>query len=308
MGTTWSLTYVPTPTSPDPADIQFAVETALEQVNAAMSTYRDDSEISAVNEASAGETLLVSRDFSSVLEAGLAIGAASGGAYDVTVGPLVRLWGFGPGEPVDTAPEDGAIELARAGVGQHALELDAAVGSLVKREPRELDFSSIAKGYGVDRAADVVSALGVTDFLLEIGGEMRVSGISPRGDRWRVAIEQPDVSRRAVALAIPITDAAVATSGDYRNYFEVDGVRYSHSIDPRTGYPVHHDLVSVTVVHESAMMADGWATALVVLGMPEALKVAEQQSLAVYFIQRDGDEFVASHSAAFEPYLAEDGA
>ena len=118
-----------------------------------------------------------------------------------------------------------------------------------------------------------------------------------------MAIEQPDATLRAVALAIPVTNASVATSGDYRNYFEVDGVRYSHSIDPRTGYPVRHDLVSVTVVHESAMVADGWATALVILGMPAALEVAEKQALAVYFIQRDGEDFIASHSSAFETYL-----
>ena len=122
-----------------------------------------------------------------------------------------------------------------------------------------------------------------------------------------VSIEEVRAARE-VAEAIPVTDAAVATSGDYRNYFEVDGVRYSHSIDPRTGYPVRHDLVSVTVVHESAMMADGWATALVIMGMPAAMEVAEQQALAVYFIQRDGDTFVASHSTAFEPFLTGDDA
>ena len=233
----------------------------------------------------------------------MTIGAASGGAYDVTVGPLVRLWGFGPDGAVETAPSTEAVAQLRREIGQDALDFDTDMGTLLKRAPRELDFSSIAKGYAVDLAARALEELGLSDFLLEVGGEMRLSGYSPRGDRWRVAIEQPDATLRAVALAIPVTNASVATSGDYRNYFEVDGVRYSHSIDPRTGYPVRHDLVSVTVVHESAMVADGWATALVILGMPAALEVAEKQALAVYFIQRDGEDFIASHSSAFETYL-----
>ena len=303
MGTTWSLTYLPGGASPDSAIVQSAVEQALERVNRSMSTYRDDAEIMAVNRAPTNEALTLSADFIRVLETGLAIGTASGGAYDVTIGPLVRLWGFGPGEAMESAPADDAIAQARDATGQGALELDVDRGTLFKRAPRELDFSSIAKGYAVDLAAEAITELGVRDFLLEIGGEMRMSGNSPRGDRWRVAIEQPDATLRAVSRALPVSDAAVATSGDYRNYFEVDGVRYSHSIDPRTGYPVRHDLVSVTVVHESAMVADGWATALVILGMPAAREVAEQQSLAVYFIQRDGEDFIASHSSAFEPYL-----
>ena len=281
MGTTWSLTYLPGAASPDPQTVQSAVEQALERVNQSMSTYRDDAEIMAVNRAPANEALTLSADFIRVLETGLAIGTASGGAYDVTVGPLVRLWGFGPGGTIEAAPSDEAIAQARQAVGQDALVLDSGAAALLKQAPRELDFSSIAKGYAVDLAAEAIEELGLNDFLLEVGGEMRLSGHSPRGDRWRVAIEQPDTALRAVARAIPVTDASVATSGDYRNYFEVDGVRYSHSIDPRTGYPVRHDLVSVTVVHESAMVADGWATALVILGMPAAREVAEQRALAV---------------------------
>ena len=303
MGTTWSLTYLPGTVTPDPVAVQSAVEQALARVNAAMSTYRDDSEIMVVNRAPVNKTLALSEDFTRVLQAGLTIGAASGGAYDVTVGPLVRLWGFGPDGAVETAPSTEAVAQLRREIGQDALDFDTDMGTLLKRAPRELDFSSIAKGYAVDLAARALEELGLSDFLLEVGGEMRLSGYSPRGDRWRVAIEQPDATLRAVALAIPVTNASVATSGDYRNYFEVDGVRYSHSIDPRTGYPVRHDLVSVTVVHESAMVADGWATALVILGMPAALEVAEKQALAVYFIQRDGEDFIASHSSAFETYL-----
>ena len=135
------------------------------------------------------------------------------------------------------------------------------------------------------------------------GGEMRLAGSSARGDHWRIAIEQPDSMNRDIAAAIALTDVAVATSGDYRNFFELDGKRYSHSIDPRTGFPVEHDLVSVTVIAHSAMIADAWATALSVLGGNAAMEVAQKQGLAVYFIRREGDNYLSSYSDAFAPYL-----
>jgi len=304
MGTTWSLTYVPSGSGASPVEVQAAIEQALDQVNLSMSTYRDDSEIVAVNRAGIEEEIVLSRHFLKVLEARLQVGSASEGAYDVTVGPLVRLWGFGPEGGLEQRPSEEEIAERLSVVGQSALALDATTGTLVKRAQRELDFSSVAKGYAVDLAAEAINALGESDYLLEVGGEMRLSGQSPRGDAWRVAIEQPDVTRRQVATAIPVTDAAVATSGDYRNFFELEGERYSHSIDPRTGRPVRHDLVSVTVVHQSTMLADAWATALIVLGMPAAREVAEGQGLAVYFIQREGDDYIASHSSSFAPFLA----
>jgi thiamine biosynthesis lipoprotein len=307
MGTSWHVTYLPAARGePAPATVQEAIEAALERVNGAMSTYREDSEISAVNRLPAGAAVTVSEDFARVLDAGLAIGRASDGAYDVTVGPLVRLWGFGPGGGIEEIPAADSIAAMRMAVGQQQLEWDAGQRRLRKPVARELDFSSIAKGYAVDLVVDALAQLQLSDYLVEVGGEMRVSGHSPRGDAWRVAIELPDPGRRAVQRTISLSRGAVATSGDYRNFFELGGERYSHSIDPRTGYPVRHDLVSVTVIHDSAMWADGWATALTVLGMPAALQVAEAQGLAVYLLQRDGEGFASSHSAAFAPYLVDD--
>ena len=309
MGTAWHVTYLPDPaaTRVTAQAAQDAIEAALERVNSAMSTYREDSEISAINRLPVGEALTVSEDFATVLDAGLAIGRASEGAYDVTVGPLVRLWGFGPDGDIEQLPSAERIAEQRLMVGQQDLAWDVAQRRLAKPAPRELDFSSIAKGYAVDLVAEALAQLRIGDYLVEVGGEMRVAGLSPRGDAWRVAIELPDPGRRAVERAISLSQGAVATSGDYRNFFELGGERYSHSIDPRTGYPVRHDLVSVTVIHDSAMWADGWATALTVLGMPAALRVAEAQGLAVYLLQRDGEGFASSHSAAFTRYLvAED--
>lgn len=304
MGTSWHVSYLPGPEGgPSPAAVERELEALLEQVNQSMSTYREDSEILRVNRAPTADWVPLSPAFFEVLTVALEIGRASEGAYDVSVAPLVDLWGFGPGQPRQAPPAEKDIRDVRERVGQHYLELDPQLRALRKRRALELDFSSIAKGYAVDVLASFLESQQIADYLVEVGGEMRVAGHSPRGDKWRIAIEQPDAGAPGIARAIALNKAAVATSGDYRNYFEVDGVRYSHSIDPRTGYPVTHDLVSVTVVAESAMAADAWATALIVLGAGAADEVARQHQLAVYFIRREGERFVASHTPAFGPYL-----
>jgi len=303
MGTTWHVTYVVEGESHGEGDILSGIERELESVNTAMSTYRPDSEISKFNKGKPGDWVNVTGSFYQVLSAALQVGRGSRGAYDVTVGPLVELWGFGPEASQDQVPDAVEIEALLSRIGQHKLRLDGEGVRVQKQVDLQLDFSSLAKGYAVDQVANWLEGQGIARYLVEVGGEMRLGGLSGRGDPWRVAIEQPEVASRSAAAALELTDASVATSGDYRNYFEADGQRYSHTINPRTGYPVAHELVSVTVVHPSAMMADAWATALTVLGPDEALAVAQEQGLAVYFIQRDGEEFVHSHSAAFQQYL-----
>ena len=304
MGTTWHVTFVPGEGTPESAALQAGVEALLEQVNRSMSTYREDSEISRFNAAPPQTWVDVSADFIEVLSAALTVGGASDGAYDVTVGPLVDLWGFGPGEAVTAPPPADSIRQLRRQLGQDRLRMDVDNRRVMKLGDLALDFSSIAKGYAVDRIADWMVQQGMDRFLVELGGEMRVAGMSGRGDPWRIAIEQPDSAGRSVARAISLTDAAVATSGDYRNFFEKDGERYSHTIDPRTGYPVAHELVSVTVIHPSATLADAWATALTVLGPEAGMAVARAGGLAVYCITREGRDFRSSHTPAFEPYLA----
>jgi thiamine biosynthesis lipoprotein len=304
MGTTWSLTYVAEGVDVSVEAVQARIELTLEAVNASMSTYRDDAEITRFNRAAAGSWHSVSRDFDAVLAAAEAVGEASGGAYDVTVAPLVELWGFGSMTMAPAPPAPGAIEEARARVGQGRLARHPENGALQQPGGLALDFSSIAKGYAVDRLAEELAAMGIGRYLLEVGGEMRLAGLSTRGDAWRIAVEEPSSAGRSVAAVLALTDRAVATSGDYRNYFEHEGRRYSHAIDPRTGYPVLHDLVSVTVVHQSAMLADAWATALIVLG-EEALAVAQEQALAVYFIRRSAAGLSHSYTASMAGYLAQ---
>ncbi len=308
MGTTWQVSYIPAADAPIEERVFKAIDHELQTVEHAMSTYREDSEITAINTAPVQQEIILSTAFLTVLRAALQVGQQSGGAYDVTVMPLVEAWGFGPGEPVTQPPEADRIASLLDDVGQQHLVLRVNESALTKSKAVTIDFSSLAKGYAVDRVAQALEAMGVDDYLVEVGGEMKLSGFSVRGDLWRIAIEQPNAAARAVAVTIALSDKAVATSGDYRNFFEADGKRYSHTIDPRTGYPVAHDLVSATVVHDSAMLADAWATALLVLGAEAAAAIAQEQGLAVYFIRRIGDDFVHEHSAAFATYLLTDDA
>ena len=305
MGTTWHVSYIATATAPDIEVVQQGIEAQLEQVNRSMSTYRPDSEISRFNALDAGVWSSASPEFLVVLSTALDIGQRSEGAYDVTVAPLVDLWGFGPAGSVDVPPTPQEITQVMAQIGLQAIQLDSERRSVKKDKPLSLDFSSLAKGYAVDLVAQWLLAQGIDRFMVEVGGEMRLSGLSGRGDGWRIAIEQPDISGRTIATTVSMSDTALATSGDYRNYFESNGRRYSHSIDPRTGYPVEHDLVSVTVAHPSCMVADAWATALTVLGAERAMAVAQEQGLAVYFMRRVNDGFEHSHTPLFSRYLGE---
>lgn len=310
MGTTWHVVYLPGPDTPGDAQVRQALEAELEAINASMSTWREDSELSQFNRAPEGEWFSASEDLLQVVERALQIGEATAGAYDITVGPLVQLWGFGSRTVAPAVPEAGVLQDTLERVGQQWLELDEGGTRLRKHRALELDLSSIAKGHGVDRLAAVLAARDVRDYMVEIGGEMRLAGHSPRGDNWRIAVERPDpglspgTAEEGVALGLSLTDIAVATSGDYRNFFELEGRRYSHSLDPRSGYPVAHDLVSVTVLADTCMDADAWATALVVLGADAALELAEVRGLAVYLLQRQGEALVARHSSAFAPWLA----
>lgn len=301
MGTTWHVTAHPAPAAG--ADIGERIEAELDAINQSMSTYLADSEISRFNALPPGQSMVVSEPFAEVLEAALEIGALSDGAYDVTVGPLVDLWGFGARDAPEATPDEAAIAQALALTGQQRLGWDAQERRLSKPLALRLDFSSIAKGYAVDRLARLLEQRGVSDYLVEIGGEVRVAGSSPRGDAWRIAIERPDLGARAVAEGLALTAASVATSGDYRNFLMLDGQRYAHIIDPRSGRPVTHELVSVTVVHPQCMVADGLATALTVLGPEQALALAEREGLAVYLISRAGEALETHFSSTFARYL-----
>lgn len=303
MGTTWSVVYANKPgVSPD--SLRRLIQADLDGLNQSLSTYIPESEISLLNERALKSATVVSPMFAEVLEAALAIGEQTNGAYDVTVGPLIDLWGFGSRGMDDRVPDRAAIDEAKAVVGAGSLGWDRASRQLSKPAGLRIDFSSIAKGYAVDRLASLLKVAGLEDFLVEIGGEIRASGERPGGGAWRLAVESPRRETGGIIEVLALRDVAVATSGDYRNYFEVDGKRYSHLVDPRTGYPVSHDLVSVTVVHQNCMQADAWATALIVLGREEAMALATELDLAIYLVASDGDQLTVEYSDAFSSYLA----
>lgn len=281
-----------------------AVRETLARVNAQMSTYQPDSELSLFNGAGEGVWQPVSAELAEVLGAAAEIAELSGGAFDVTVGPLVNLWGFGPAGRVDAAPDEAAIAAARQRVGRQYLTLDGTRLRVRKDRALYVDLSAIAKGHGVDRLARTLDERGCTDYLVDIGGEVIGRGRSTRGGAWRVGIEVPDPERLGgVQRVIALADRAIATSGDYRNFIDLDGARLSHTVDPRTGRPVTHALASVSVVHPSAMWADGLATALNVLGPEVGYQLAEREGLAAFFLTRAAAGFEERYTAAMRAYL-----
>lgn len=298
MGTSYTVSIVAKESEARALDGE--VRTAIDEVNVAMSTYLPRSDVSRFNEAPVDSWVAVSPMTAEVVSLALEVAEASDGAFDPTIGPLVNLWGFGPKETTDQVPSEEEIEAAMAMVGWRAIEVDSTAHKLRKTEPRELDLSAIAKGYAVDQVADMLEARGINNYLVEIGGEMRFAGTKPEGEAWRVAIESPDGERRSVYKILEVTEGSMATSGDYRNFFEQDGMRYSHTLDPQTGYPIRHDLVSATVMGERSVLSDAYATAFMVMGAEAAMALASDQDLAVYLIQRNGKGDTETLSERFD--------
>ncbi|WP_405231925.1 FAD:protein FMN transferase [Lentisalinibacter salinarum] len=300
MGTTYSVRIVDPPDELAIDEITRRIQLALEDVNRRMSTWRDDSEVSLFNAAPPGEWFPVSEDTAALVAMARAVSRMSSGAFDITVGPVVDLWGFGPDPVRVTPPEEAEIAAALARVGDGALESREEPPALRKTSADvAVDLSGIAKGHAVDRVAAVLEQAAIDNYLIEVGGELRVAGHNRRGERWTVAVEDPLAAGREVHRVLNVTDTAIATSGDYRNFFEYEGERYSHTIDPRTGWPVSHDLVSVTVLDESAALADALATALLVLGPEAGGEMAERSGIAAYFVVHSGDGVMARWTSAF---------
>lgn len=306
FGTQWSLIYHGVDESVTEEKVTEALLESFSVVDDSMNHYLPSSTLSELNRLPAMEVMEVDWDFALVFNTALDIHYATDGAYDPSVSPLINLWGFGP-EGVTQRPTDEEIAAVEPFVGLDEFAWDLSTRGFVKRDSKAtLDFSSIAKGYAVDIAADSLDELGLEHFMLEVGGEIQVRGTSPRGDAWRLAVERPTPgSRGQIFTAIEVKDIGVATSGDYRNFFEDGGRRFSHLIDPRTGYPIEHDLVSATVVHPSTMIADAWATALMVVGTEEALRLADVYELAVFLISREDDQLVSLHNDAMTQWLME---
>lgn len=302
MGTTYTVKLITDQQDFDGKGIHQKIDDLLKQINQEMSTYIPDSELSIFNKLASSEPVPVSKGLELVITEAIRLGNLSGGKLDVTVGPLVNLWGFGPEYRPETVPSEEVLLATKARVGLDKLSLSEH--KLAKATPAlYVDLSTIAKGYGVDMVAELIEGNGINDYLVEIGGEMRLKGFKHNGSLWHVVIEKPITSERAAQQLIVPKDNAVATSGDYRIYFEADGQRFSHIIDPHTGKPINHKLVSVTVIHPSSMTADGLSTAMMVMGEEQAMAFAEKNALAAFFIVKTEDGFEQQSTLKFVQFL-----
>ena len=327
MGTLWQVS-ASAPAGADLHVLHDGIQACLDRVVAQMSTWEHDSDISRYNRAPAGTWQLLPQPFFDVLREALAIAARTDGAVDPTVGPLVEAWGFGPGGTGGRVPEADVLAAARARTGWQRLVLDAAGQRVLQPGGVGLDLSGIAKGHGVDAVVDWLRGKGIPAALVEVGGELRGYGRKPDDSAWKVLAEawpEDDGAGEAHAVAssagdralagdagdaadvpciLALDDAAVATSGDHWHYFQHDGRRYAHTIDPRSGRPVDHAPAAVTVVAATALAADAWATALTVLGERDGFALAQHECIAARWVARDGRGVGVRDTDAFGQHLA----
>ncbi|MDC9588500.1 FAD:protein FMN transferase [Xenorhabdus sp. XENO-10] len=305
MGTYYSVKYVADSSAPAPENLQKEIDRLLEEVNDQMSTYRPNSELSRFNQSrEVNKPFPVSAATAKVVKEAIRINKLTEGALDVTVGPLVNLWGFGPEGRITKAPKDEELETRRAWTGINHLSVEG--NNLIKSIPElYVDLSSIAKGYGVDAVVEYLKSQHIKNYMVDIGGEVRTLGNNGKGNPWRIAIEKPSDSGMAQSAQeiIEPGNMSVATSGDYRNYFEQNGVRYSHTINPKTSRPITHNLVSITVIAPTCMSADGFSTGLDVLGPEKGMELAEKLNIPVFMIVKTKEGFEEHYSTAFKAYL-----
>jgi len=321
MGTSWSVRLVAAPAQAGDLfdDLQYGLQQQLDGIVAEMSHWEADSDLGRFNRAEAGSWQVLPPAFFDVLSFAMSVARESCGAYDPCAGTLVNLWGFGPygrfDQPGFAAPSTDEVAVARTQLAAAGVRLEREGRKALQPGGVQLDLSAVAKGYSVDRLAYHLKTRGVEHYLVEVGGELRGAGVKPDGQPWWVALEQVgdgvanEVASEAAdaaglpesapaSLVLALHGLAVATSGDYRRYFELDGRRYSHTIDPRSGMPIANDLASVTVVHGQCMAADAWSTALTVLGAEQGLALAERQGLAARFVARGADGGFTEHMSS----------
>lgn len=306
MGTTYSIKVAAPPEGVDSHALRAATDEILARIDRSMSGYRADSEISRFNASASTDWFEVSADLATVVDYALEVGRESAGAFDITIGPLVAAWGFGAaGEPADL-PDDTRIAELKARIGYQRLQARLESPALRKQDATlAVDLNGIAPGYAVDLLAARFKAMHVDNFMIDIGGEVQAHGRNARGQLWRIAVERPvDAEPQPYAIVL-LDDAAVTTSGEYRHYYDRNGRRYSHTIDPRTGRPVEHSLASVVVVGPTSMQVDAWATAFNVLGTQDGQALATRLRMPVLFIDLQGGQLRSVATPQFQPYLAQ---
>lgn len=304
MGTTYSIKVAAAPESLDADQLRAATDEVLDRIDRSMSGYRDDSEIYRFNASRSTDWFEVSSDLATVVDYALQVSQQSNGAFDITVGPLVRAWGFGAaGEPIDL-PDEAKLAELKGLVGYQKLQARQQPPALRKSDAAlVVDLNAIAPGYAVDLMTERLQGLQLRNFMIDIGGEVRARGRNGRGEPWRIAVERPIDAEPEPYAIVQLDDAAVTTSGEYRHYYDRDGRRYSHTIDPRTGRPVEHTLASVVVIGPTSMFTDAWTTALNVLGTEAGRALALQRAMPVLFIEARGNELQSVTTPQFQTYV-----
>lgn len=302
MGSTYSVQYVQRTGVPDESRVKAEVEQILAEVDRQMSTYRSDSDIERFNALPGNSCQPMPESVLHLVRVGEQLSRDSGGAFDLTVEPLLDLWGFGPQGREEKIPSASALAEARQRVGHGHLHIEGQ--ELCKDAPVEVGFNSLAAGYAVDRIAARLAQLGIDSFLAEVTGELKAVGRKPDGAPWRIALEEPRDDQQVAQRVIALDGYGVSTSGDYRNYFEQDGQRFSHTFDARVGKPIAHKLASVTVIHPSALMADGLSTLLLILGPEAGWDYAQKHRIGAFFVMRADKGFVTRSNPAFDALLA----
>jgi FAD:protein FMN transferase len=297
MGSSYSVKYLRGATGPTIEQAKAATEAILAQVDQQLSTYREDSLIAQFNALPANSCQPMPVELLALVAFAEQLSVQSGGAFDLTLEPLLNLWGFGPQSSIEQVPSPAQIAQVSERVGHQHLRIDGQL--LCKDAAVAVDFNSIGAGYAVDRISARLAELGVSSYLVEATGELRAQGHKPDGSAWRIAIEAPLEHQQVAEKILPLDGYGVSTSGDYHNYFEQDGLRYSHSLDPQTGAPIRHTLAQVTVVDRSVQRADGLSTLLMVLGPERGLQFAEREGIAALFVSRAPQGFVSHASSTF---------
>ena len=305
MGTYYRVTLASPPPEALPG-LKEDIARQLEQDDHELSTYRQDSVLSDFNRYAGTDPQPISADMADIISTALRIGHKTGGAMDITVGPLVNLWGFGPDKQPLALPAQAQIDKARRRVGlRHLRLIEEDGGQWLQKDLPSLyvDLSTLGEGYAADHLARLMERRGITRYLVSVGGAVVSRGLSPQGKPWRVAIQKPTDQEIDAQAVVDLQGHGISTSGSYRNYYELQGKRLSHIIDPVTGRPIEHKLVSATVIATTALEADGWDTGLMVLGTRKAQALAEQQGLAVYLITKTGQGFTTWMSPQFKSFI-----
>ncbi|MBN7123039.1 FAD:protein FMN transferase ApbE [Erwinia billingiae] len=307
MGTFWRISLAGV--APErKASLQKAVQQQLDEDDRQLSTWKNDSVLSRFNQYRGSDPQPVSENMADIVSLSLRIGRKTAGAMDITVGPLVNLWGFGPDKQPLKEPTQAQIDAAKALTGlQHLQVIQKAEGAYLQKDLPGLyvDLSTVGEGFATDHLARLMEKEGINSYLVSVGGAVLTRGKNAQGQPWKVAIQKPTDRENAVQAVVDLQGHGISTSGSYRNYYELDGKRISHVIDPTTGRPIQHKLVSATVIATTALEADGWDTGLMVLGEEKAKALALRENLAVYLIEKQGEGFSSWMSPQFKAFIVQ---